>query len=849
MLLTPLQERAIWRRIASGSASGSDAVAKLAQKAWALLSDFNAHGERKQSWGTATTSDSEVFRGWASTFDRECRTNRWLSRSGLAALLTESIQQRVIDLPREILLIGLDRLTPAQRKLIDAARTAGTAVNELQTPTASSPQLVQAKDLRDELVTCAWLLRRKLEENPSASITVIVQSAEEMRGEIHRIFRAVLMPESSGVETTDAMPFEFSLGVPLATVPLVKAALLTLRWLAEPLEQPAISWLAISGFLAADGEDLLEMAEFDAELRKRSQLPPEASLNAFLRYSPRLDSRTVRQFHSRLRDLHRAAQVEGIGNRSKTFPEWIAVTEMLLRLPRWPGARTLESVEFQARARWERLLGEIAALGFDGSRVGWAEFVTVLDRYAAETIFAPESRGAPIQIMGPLESSGQNFDALWFLGADDGHWPAAGQPNPLLPLWLQRKAGMPHGSIDGDWALHLAITLRLASSARECVFSHALRDETGELRCSALLKEALGSPLPVYSSEQLRVRLQVPALLPHNRRTALVEDASSIPWPKEISAGGANILKSQSACAFQSFAARRLGAEELDTPERGLTPRDRGNITHDVMNAFWSKPNPRGAPLRNRSDLFNAKVNGSLPEILNFHTAEVFRERRTADQGGGWSEAYLRVEQERLCSVLLQWLDYEITRTDFAVEACEKESEAEINGLQLKLRVDRIDQVDGGRLILDYKTGSVTPAMWNGERPDEPQLPLYAIHGHVESLRGVLFAEVRAGEMDLIGRAEDARKTVQKDLGSNSGLLRNPLNENVLSEWRSALSNLADKFLAGDAAVEPKSYPRTCQYCALDALCRVAETMVPIEAAANAIAEEDEAIEEDSIDA
>ena len=245
LLLTPLQERAIWRRIASGSASGSDAVAKLAQKAWALLSDFNAHGERKQSWGAATTSDSEVFRGWASTFDRECRTNRWLSRSGLAALLTESIQQRVIDLPREILLIGLDRLTPAQRKLIDAARTAGTAVNELQTPTASSPQLVQAKDLRDELVTCAWLLRRKLEENPSASITVIVQSAEEMRGEIHRIFRAVLMPESSGVETTDAMPFEFSLGVPLATVPLVKAALLTLRWLAGAAR-------AASDFLARD---------------------------------------------------------------------------------------------------------------------------------------------------------------------------------------------------------------------------------------------------------------------------------------------------------------------------------------------------------------------------------------------------------------------------------------------------------------------------------------------------------------------------------------------------------------------------------------------------------------------
>jgi ATP-dependent helicase/nuclease subunit B len=624
--------------------------------------------------------------------------------------------------------------------------------------------------------------------------------------------------------------------------------LLALRWLVEPLEQPAISWLTISGFLAADGEDLLEMAAFDAELRKRSHLPPETSLDAFLRYSPRLASQTVRQFRNRLRALQREAETEGLTNRRRTFPEWIAVSEDLLRLLQWPGARTLESVEFQARARWQRLLGEVAALGFDGSRVGWIEFVTVLERYASETIFAPESRGAPIQIMGPLEAAGQSFDALWFLGVDDRHWPAAGQPNPLLPLRLQRKAGMPRASMSDDWALHLAITQRLASSATECIFSHALRDESGELRTSALLKEALGSTLRVSSSEELRVTLQVPAVVPHRRRTEPLEDASSIPWPREIPAGGAEILKRQSACAFQSFAMRRLGAEELDTPERGLSPLDRGNIVHDVMNAFWSIPCPDGTLLRSRDELINAKANGSLPETLGFHISEVFRQRRPADQGSKWSEAYFHLEQERLRSVLLQWLDYEIARTDFTVEACEKEGEAEINGLRLRLRVDRIDEVDGGRLILDYKTGKVSLAMWVDERPDEPQLPLYAIHGQVESLRGVLFAQVRAGEIDLIGRVQDAKKTVQRDLAKNSGLMRNELNESTLTEWTNALSDLADQFMSGDAAVAPKSYPKTCRYCPLPALCRVAETVVPIEAADEAPVGEDEAIEEDSID-
>jgi ATP-dependent helicase/nuclease subunit B len=849
LLLTPLQERVIWKKIASESASDSETIAKLALKAWELLGDFIAHGERNQSWGARESSDSEVFRGWASTFDRQCKANRWLSRSGLTSLLIESIGRRVIELPREILLIGFDRFTPAQQMMIDAARKAGTAVNELESPPESgSLQLVQARDPRDELASCAWWLRRKLEENPAASIAVIAQRADEMRGEIHRIFRTILMPESTGIENSEAMPFEFSLGIPLATLPLIRAALLALRWLAEPLEQPSVSWLTTSGFLAAAGEDLLELAEFDAELRRHSRLPPTASLDAFLRYSPRSTSLAVRQFHSRLRAFQTEAGSEGVTNRRRTFAEWIAVVEGLLRSLQWPGGRTLESVEFQAFARWERLLGEVAALGFDGARVSWIEFVTVLDRYASETIFAPESRRAPIQIMGPLESAGQHFDALWFLGVDDRNWPATGQPNPLLPLWLQRKTGMPRASLSEAWGLHLAITQRLASSAAECVFSHALRDETGEVRTSALLKEALRSPLPLRSSDQLRATLQVPAVLPHCRRTERIDDASSIPWPSETHAGGADILKRQSACAFQSFAVRRLGAEELDTPERGLSPLDRGNIVHDVMNAFWSKPNPMDLPLRNRRDLVNATVSGSLPAILDFHIAEVFRERRPIEPVSGWSEAYFEVEQNRLRNLVLNWLDSEITRTDFTVEACEKENEAEVNGLQLRLRVDRIDEVDGGRLILDYKTGNVAPAMWSGERPDEPQLPLYAIHGQVDTLRGVLFAQVRAGDSLFKGRVEDANRTVARAFDGRSDMIRNPLTEEIREQWSNALSNLAVQFLAGDAAVEPKLYPSTCKYCALAPLCRVAETIVPIEAAAESIAGEDDAVEEESFD-
>ena len=79
-----------------------------------------------------------------------------------------------------------------------------------------------------------------------------------------------------------------------------------------------------------------------------------------------------------------------------------------------------------------------------GASSDYAEFLGVLEQQAKQTIFAPESRDAPVQILGPLEAAGLTFDALWFLGADDASWPAVGRPHPFLTRSLQRTHNMPH---------------------------------------------------------------------------------------------------------------------------------------------------------------------------------------------------------------------------------------------------------------------------------------------------------------------------------------------------------------------------------------------------------------------
>jgi ATP-dependent helicase/nuclease subunit B len=42
--------------------------------------------------------------------------------------------------------------------------------------------------------------------------------------------------------------------------------------------------------------------------------------------------------------------------------------------------------------------------------------------------------------------------------------------------------------------------------------------------------------------------------------------------------------------------------------------------------------------------------------------------------------------------------------------------------------------------------------------------------------------------------------------------------------WQQSLLGLAEEFLRGEASVDPKQGAKTCRYCPLPGLCRVAET-------------------------
>lgn len=830
LLLTQLQEQTLWMQVQKNDARllvSPEGLAPLAQNAYQRLSDYELHQERNSVW---LETDAEYFRQWAKAFDQLCHSRNWESRSNIESLVIQATKTGSLTLPKHILLAGFDRLTPAQQSLLQIFRDAGVIVEVAAPARPNAPvhTLLAASDARDELLACAEWCRHKLETNPAIRIGVIAPDISRIRTEADRVFRSILAPESLNLANeSGAMPFEFSLGVPLSTVPVVRAALLLLRWIDKPLLEEEISWLLLSGFFHGDSSEILNLAQLDFKRRDSGALSPEAALNAFV------DDHALIPFSRRAKKVLRAVEDGHALTSNHNFTHWSELTEHLLRLAEWPGFHIPDSVQFQAQQRWIKLLDEIALLDFSGRKITFSAFLQMLERRANETTFTAESHHAPIQILGAFESSGQTFDAVWFLGVDDAQWPQTGRPHPLLPVALQRRAQMPHCDSTTDTELARTVTQRIADGAPECIFSYARQNKEGELRPSPILAAIFHDGLQTISSTELRQRIGVPeaAKLSPQAEPAVIPSEIA-PWPIDRIAGGADVLKDQAACPFRAFGTRRLAAQQLNRTEWGLDAAQRGSLLHAILEAVWSPETPEPFRMISLDELRNVASEQRLDDVLRYHIGNTFQKLVRDHAGDSWMQAYLESEQRRLLVRVRDWLLYEASRQPFIVDKREERlKDVNVGELKLNLRADRIDELpDGSHLLIDYKTGEVSAAAWKGERLDEPQLPLYAAYGNVDRVSGILFAQIRAGKTEFVGRAANAQQTVLADLTATSSLVNQPYNEEMHDAWQQALLQLAEEFLHGEASVDPKHGSDTCTYCPLPGLCRVAEASVANEA-------------------
>jgi probable DNA repair protein len=825
LLLNPAQEQALWAEIAGSYKhlatlleGPRHRLATLAMEAHELLSAYAPRFLRAHS-RAGWQQDAAAFSDWLVAFDNACRNANLLSCARLPLelqLILEGEPAAAGEGSRpQILLAGFDRILPTQRNLLDAWGGWKLAVSG---EAATLIRFYETTDTQSELGACALWCRQKLDEDPNARLLVITQGAadRQSRGQIERAFLKHVEGRQAG--QISGPLFEFSLGVPLSEVTLPKAALYLLRWLSGSLAEHELDWLFSTGYVAGGPDESQALQAHMRAVRQRGLQQPQWTLHAFLGQAR--EDQLPQAWIQRMRDAER--RLAATARRPQSPMDWVELIPQVLEVAGFPGDRPLSSLEHQAADRWKQGVETCASLGFNGQRMQWKEFLSLLARTLDETLYSPESRDAPIQIAGPQESAGLAADAVWFLGAHEDAWPAGGATHPLIPPEVQRQAGMPHASAQLDWELAHAITTRLMAAAPEVYFSYARQTAAAEARPSRMVCQLAGTPEALPAKLTLAAKEQPLAIE--------FEDFSRIPFPPGKVVGGASVLTSQSQCAFKAFATARLSAQGWEPAEAGLTPSQRGKLLHSALHSIWG-----GAPdgisslgeLVQMGDQRRSFVAGQVEQALREGLNSGIRDRMPA--------RYLELEGQRLTGLVTEWLDYESTRVDFEVIGTEVKRTIHLEGLTLDLRLDRIDRLnDDSLLVVDYKSGDVSPKSWDLPRPDDVQLPLYAGFALDGDLGGLAFAKVRAGEQAFEGRVGDAKATLFADLKAGSALVKNRLTAELLIDWRTRIEQLARDFVAGRAEVDPRDYPKTCELCGLQTLCRILENEDPAQLEAEA---------------
>jgi exodeoxyribonuclease-5 len=817
-VMTPFQAGLVWQQSieAVGCADQSlplfdlPSLARTAAEAHALINTW-----RLRITEASGTPETRQFLAWRQHFGDACRKHDWLDGPAYQQRVTGWLERGAGSLPPRVVFAGFDTLSPdlLQLQAVLASRGVEVVTLEFSAQAARNTRAIACVDADAECRAAAAWARDWLADNPAARLGLVVADLEARRAMLLPLLDAAL-DRAALTGSDDAAPgtYNVSLGLPLHRHGMVRTALALLRLLGRPQGTP-ISELG----------ELLRLAYWSAD---QGEADLRALVDARLREWPAQDlgidglRKQVQQVALSLgkaRDCKLLQHLKLLGEVQQELAQtgkpgvWAGVfREALLKLG-WPGERSLSSSEFQTRGAFFELLDALAELDDFLGTISIGSAANTLARLCREKIFQPKTLGQPaLQVLGLLEATGAEFDALWVMGMNDQHWPPPARPNPLLPAELQRHNRTPGASADVQGAFAHDIHQGLLRSAPDISFSYAEQEGERELRPSPLIAGLPAEdckPWPEQSSTHLIEYLedhQAPALA-----------------PGEQVSGGSGLLKAQAICPAWAFYRYRLGAKQLATPAEGLDASQRGYLLHAMLEAFWTEIGDSAG----LAALDTAQLAAALAAA-----AELALSKFEATLGVPLTPTRRQLESRRLSRLGLEWLTLEGNRAPFKVLACEEKHAVTLGQLQIRLVIDRIDALlaDGQRIVLDYKTGaSLDYRSWFGmQRITEPQLPLYASVVLAETEQApvvaVAFAKVRSQECRFTGIAAAA------DILPTVATTAPEAWQELLASWQGRLEAIADEIQRGVAAVRFAD-EKALTYCEVLPLLRLAERKLQFE--------------------
>jgi len=760
VVLSQHQQQHVWRQLLNTSHEG---LVQAVRQAWT----------RCQLWQIdehhplfAQNSQSLQYQRWQQQFRQQLET--------LGAISEEQLVPYLANYPdifgaTSIVWACFDDYTPQQRTLQLAmqAKTCSHYQYDLP-PKPITTQQYPAKDTHDECLQLVDWLKSRLAQGEQ-HIGVVVPDLQGATQQLQRLLQRHL-PESQ---------FNISLGEPLSDYPLAAHALNLLSLDKETISNHQARFLLHSPYLAGAKSELL----LRAQVLQDSNVLQEAKVSV---------STLIKECRSTAPQL--AAMLANLADypQQASPHEWI--NHFKQRLHHWgfPGEYTLQSFAYQCLQRFLQLIDELLPLALVTPVLSQTQALDCLRDLAQNTIFQVRKSARPIQILGLLEASGCAFDSIWVCGLTDQCLPQKTSFSAFIPIALQRDNLMPHALAARELQFAQQLLQRLQDGSALSVFSYPRL--TGDM---PNLPSPLISHLPVLASNFVPA-VAVSRLIPRqeNYQVPLATD--------ERITGGTALLANQAKCPFRAFASHRLHAKSAPDISTGPNASERGQVVHKIMDSLW----------RTIRSQHNLRALGSTELDQCIEQAIVMAlQPFIAQRPHSFSTLIQDVELARLKQLVYKCLEWDMQRPPFVVEAVEQAFTIHLAGIDFQVRVDRIDSVADKKWVIDYKSSLPVPNPWYEERPEEPQLLLYALLD--ETINVLLFLQLKNARLTCSGLSE-----YPLALKGISPLKKGELWPKQQALWQEQLYKLASELANGHCPPVP-ARDTTCQRCDFQNLCRI----------------------------
>ena len=415
-------------------------------------------------------------------------------------------------------------------------------------------------------------------------------------------------------------------------------------------------------------------------------------------------------------------------------------------------------------------------------------------------------------IWGPLEARLQSADKIIIGGMNEGVWPNALKPDPWLNREMAAELKLPPSEMATGLNAHDFSAL---FAGEDVVLTRAIKDGGAEtlpsrylLRLEALLQLRGDETLRTFTHSGTKwVKLARQWSTHLSAEIAATETPHvQVPLHDVPTTLSASSVRTLMTCPYRLYGQKVLNLKPLDPFDQAPDAADKGNLIHDVLEAFFVGDMKWGRDV--------TAENATEAEA---HLIKIAEEKFKTISSPASRALWLSRFRHAATRFIEQEVENHAQGRKFWL--AERRGEMTIEGALIHARADRIDVTDKGAVLMDYKTGAVPQksAIHSGR---DPQLAIEALllkNGRYFK-DGETTTALGGVELWKVGGTNESGYTCALNYTHGE---RNTDPEGLVEKAEEGLTRLANFYLKDNAPFNAYADANDqCKYCDFAGICR-----------------------------